>query len=74
MKKSLAILLSLALVICMIPAAAFGAATENVTIDNVTYNVTFNNDTFTYNANYCFLINIIYKPFRSNRQYKLNYL
>ena len=51
MKKSLAILLSLALVICMIPATAFGAAaTENVTIDSVAYKVTFNSDTFSYNA------------------------
>ena len=51
MKKSLAILLSLALVICMIPATAFGApVSEKVEIGGKQYTVTFNYDTFSYNA------------------------
>lgn len=50
MKKTLAILLSFALVICMIPATAFGAALDNVTINSVTYTVAFDSDSFSYNA------------------------
>ena len=50
MKKTLAIILTLALVICMMPANAFAAAVGNVTIDNTNYTVTFDQDTFSYNA------------------------
>lgn len=51
MKKTLAILLSLALVICMIPATAFaGAVGSTVEIGETTYNVIFGADTFTYNG------------------------
>lgn len=54
MKKTLAILLSLALVVCMIPATAsvaFGAmASVNTQIDGVNYQVTISENTFTYDG------------------------
>lgn len=50
MKKILAILLSMALVICLVPTTAFGAALGNVTINSGTYTVAFDSDSFSYNA------------------------
>lgn len=50
MKKTLAMILTLALVICMMPASAFAAATGNVSINGVDYTVTFNQNVFNYNA------------------------
>ena len=55
MKKTLAILLSLALVVCMIPATAsvaFGAmaTVDSVTIGGVSYKVTISENIFTYDG------------------------
>lgn len=50
MKKTLTMILTLALVICMMPTSAFAAATGNVLINGVNYTVTFNQNVFNYNA------------------------
>ena len=51
MKKTLTMILTLALVICMMPASAFAAAVgSSVTIGGVTYAITFGPDSFDYNA------------------------
>lgn len=51
MKKTLAILLSLALVICMIPVTAFAGVTQNtVHLGETDYTVSFDQDSFAYNA------------------------
>lgn len=51
MKKTLAMILTLALVICMMPTSAFAApVTGNVSINNTSYTVTFDHDEFDYNA------------------------
>lgn len=51
MKKTLAILLSLALVICMIPATAAASASGTVNIDGQEYTVNVRETQFTYDGN-----------------------